>query len=112
MERLRRFLHRELNEKSLRDDDALEEFGARPRWVPEELEDFDEVELALPLDEERDLVVSLALEEGRIERMMLGRAPAGDDDADVATLGEEALASALESHGETVVRLLAYLTGA
>ncbi|MHC4473252.1 MAG: hypothetical protein ACYS99_20095 [Planctomycetota bacterium] len=111
MQRLRRFLTRELAADRLADRPALAALGVRERWVPETIEAFDEVELALPLDAERDAVLTLAVEEGKLARILLGWAAAGDDDADTAGFDEEGLAAVLERHGETLERLLEHLTG-
>ena len=62
MERLRGFIGRELDGSRLRDGPALTARKVRPRWVPDELGDFDEVELALPLDADHDLSIALAVE--------------------------------------------------
>jgi hypothetical protein len=111
MERYKKYLHRTLRADRLADRDSIVGMGFRERWVPDELEAFDEVELAIPLDDERDLLVTLAVEETKIERMLLGHAPAGDDDADAEGLTEDGLTAALEQHGDVVARLLAFLTG-
>jgi hypothetical protein len=111
MQRFRRFLHTSVSEDRLHDGEGLSSRGVRGRWVPDPIEAFDEVELAIPLDEERDLVVTMALEDGRLERMMLAWAPAGDDDADARALDEEGIARALEARGEGLVELLEHLTG-
>ena len=112
MDRFQKFLHRPLLPDRLADRAAMEGRGFRGRWVPDELQPFDEVELARPLDDATDLLLTLAVEEGKIERMMLGQAPAGDDDADARGLSETELAEALAVHGEAVTDLMDFLTGA
>jgi len=112
MDRLRKFLHLPLLPDRLADRAAMEGRGFRGRWVPDELQPFDEVELARPLDHATDLLLTLAVEEGKIERMMLGQALAGDDDADARGLSETELAEALAVHGDAVTDLLEFLTGA
>ena len=106
MERLKPFLHRAVDPAVLGDPTALAAHECRGRWIPDPIEDFDEAEIALPLTPERDLVVTLALERQRLERMMLGWAPAGDDDADARALDAADLATALEASGARLVRLL------
>jgi hypothetical protein len=110
MERYRKYIGRELAAERLADGDAIERLGFRGRWVPEELMPFDEVELARSLDGENDLLLTLAVEEGKIARLMFGRAPAGDDDADAVGLSPEELGAALEAHGGATERLLDTLT--
>ena len=54
---------------------------------------------------------TLALEKGNLERMLLGWAPPGDDDADARAFTEEELAAALEEKGADLVHLMEYLSG-
>jgi len=112
MERIRRFLGETVDAERLADAAALEALGARGRWVPDELQPFDEIELALPLDDGRDLLLTAAVEEGRLARIMLMQAAAGDDDADPAALSDEDLTAAMDRQGDRLVRLLEHLTGA
>ena len=109
MQRFRPYLHRLLVAERLGDTEHLAALDVRGRWIPDPIEDFDEIDLALPLDDKRDLVITLALEKGNIERMLLGWAPPGDDDADARAFTEEELAAALESKGEELLRLLEFL---
>ena len=106
MKRLKPFLHRAVDAGVLADPEALASHAARGRWIPDPIEEFDEAEIALKLSEERDLVVTMALEMEHLERLMLGWAPAGDDDADARALTEDELLSAIEACGDSLVRLL------
>ena len=110
MERFQKYLGRTLSSASLADRAAIEATGFRGRWIPEVLEAFDEIELARPLDDGRDLLLTLAVEEGKIARMMLGQAKAGDDDADARGLEEEELAAAVAAHGDAVDAVMELLT--
>ncbi|MEN8148977.1 MAG: hypothetical protein ABFS86_04090 [Planctomycetota bacterium] len=110
MERYRKYLGKTLSPERLADRAAIEATGFRGRWIPEVLEAFDEVELARPLDSERDLLLTLAVEEGAVARMLLGQAPAGDDDADARGLSEDELAAAVAEHGEAIEAVLELLT--
>jgi hypothetical protein len=111
MQRLRRFIGLEIRPERLADRSALPAFGARARWIPETIEEFDEIELAFPLDEEREVVLTFALENGRIARILVGGARAGDDDADTVGFEESEVAAVLDRHAGTFVRLLDHLTG-
>jgi len=111
MDDLRRFMGRAVAVERLSDRETRNGLGVRDRWVPETIEAFDEIEFALPLTAERDAVLTLAVEDGNVARIMLGWAPAGDEDADARGFTEEELGSALERHRESLVRLLSHLTG-
>jgi len=111
MQRFRQFLHQPLRESRLRDG-TIAACGARPRWVPETLEEFDEVELALSLDGERDLVVTISVENGNVERILLGQTPAGDDDADFSAFTPEELSEVLAEKGDALQGLVKAITSA
>lgn len=106
MDRIRRFLRRELNPSRLT---SFEEFGARARWVPDRIEAFDEIELAFPFTDDEELCLTIALEERRMERILLSAARAGDDDADSRGLSEEELESALGRYGDAIAQLLEHV---
>ena len=107
MDRIRKYLGRELDPSRLT---TFEEFGARARWVPDRIEAFDEIELAFPFTDDEELCLTIALEERRMERILLSAARAGDDDADARGLSEEELKSALGRHGDTIAQLLEHVT--
>jgi hypothetical protein len=111
VERFRRFLERTIDPARLSDPGARDALGFRDRWVPDVLEAFDEVELARSLDAERDLVITVAVEEGRIARILFGWCPAGDDDADRRGFTEGELTAVLEQHGDAAAAGLDQLVG-
>lgn len=110
MERYQKYLGRTLSSERLAERNAIETMGFRGRWIPEVLEAFDEVELARSLDDATDLLLTLAVEEGKIARMLVGKAPAGDDDADAKGLTQDELAAALAKHGDALDAILGFLT--
>ena len=71
---------------------------------------FDEIELAFPFTDDEELCLTITLEEGRMARILLSAARAGDDDADARGLSEEELRSALGRHGDTIAQLLERVT--
>ena len=106
MERFRRFLGRTIEPERLADGAVLEDLGFRPRWIPEPLEEFDEIEVARSLDADRDLVVTVAVEQAKVARILFGHGPAGDDDADRRGFDEAEIAGMLDAHGDAVANLL------
>jgi len=106
MERLRPFVGRIVDAARLADRAALEALGFRPRWIPEPLDDFDEIEVAIGLDDTRDLLVTAAVENAVVARILLGWGPAGDDDADRRGFEADEIPGVLEAHGEAIVALL------
>ena len=73
---------------------------------------FDEVELALPLDAERDLLLTLSVENGAVERILFGHAPKGDDDADFMAFSPEELEALLAARGDGLAALVGAITSA
>ena len=53
MQRFKPFMHRPLATDRLGDTEHLAALEVRGRWIPDPIEDFDEIDLAIPLDEER-----------------------------------------------------------
>lgn len=87
------------------------EAGIAPRYLPDEFEAFDEMDFLAPLDGERRLVVSAALEEGKIMRILLGWVGPGDPDDAMHALDEEGLGKALELNGDRLVGFFEKITG-
>lgn len=110
MQRFRQFLHRPLNVRHLGDTDHLAAMDVRGRFIPDPIEAFDEIDLALSLDQDRDMVITIAVENGEVERLLFGWAPPGDDDADARALTEAELAAFLEGRGTELLSLMEYLT--
>jgi hypothetical protein len=106
MERFRTYLGRTVDPQRLADAPALDTQGFRPRWIPEPLGEFDEIEVSRELDGERDLVVTVAVEQGKVARILFGWGPAGDDDADRRGFEEAELGAVLEAHGDAAAALL------
>ncbi len=106
MERLKPFIGRSVDAARLADRTALEALGFRARWIPEPLDEFDEIEVAVGLDGARDLLVTVAVEKAVVARILLGWGPAGDDDADRRGFEAEEIPAILEAHGEAITGLL------
>lgn len=66
--------------------------------------------MAFPFTDDEELCLTIALEEGRMERILLSAVRAGDDEADARGLSEDELNSALARHGDAIVRLLGLVT--
>ena len=107
--RFRPFLGRTLDAARL-SSKALAAHGARARWLPPELQPFDEIEVAFAREGGEDLSLTIAVEDGKVARMLFGAVPAGDDEADPRALTPEELAAAIDEKGAAVESLLAQAT--
>ncbi len=110
MERFRRFFGREVLRARIDEGDRLEVAELEPRYLPEAVDSFDEMEFTAPLEEEKRLVISAVLEEGRIMRLMIGWIGPDDPEDHMNSLDEEALEKALSRHGEKLVRFFEEIT--
>lgn len=110
MDRFRCFFGCEVNRRRM-DPALFEEAGIAPRYLPDEFESFDEMDFLVPLDGEKRLVVSAALEEGKIMRILLGWVGPDDPDDAMHPLDEEDLGQALEMNGDALVGFFEKITG-
>jgi len=110
MERFRRFFGCPVNRKRMDDPALFEETGLEPRYLPEAFDVFDEMDFLAPLEGERRLVLSAALEEGKIMRILLGWVGPADPDDAMHRLDEEGIASALQLRGDDLVRFMEEIT--
>jgi hypothetical protein len=99
MNRLQRFLGRELDLDVVRDEATLSRFGAEERYVPEELDIFDELEFGLGSHGTRTVVLVMVLEHGKLERVSLGWIPEGGSEDDFAAFSESELAEVMQDSG-------------
>jgi len=104
MKRLRRFLGREVNLDLVRNDDALlASLSIEIRYVPEELEIFDELEFGLGSFGSRTVVLMMVLEDGKLQRASLGWVPDGGDEDDFAAFTESELSEVMDEAGPRIV---------
>jgi len=99
-------------ERARFDDAALfDETGVVPRYLPDAFEEFDEMEFILPFEGDRKLVLSLALEQGKVMRILLGWVAPDDPDDFMRSFDEEGLEKALTLRGDALVRFMERATG-
>ena len=108
MERFRRFFGCEVQRERLDDAGRLAEARLTPRYLPDAFEDFDEMEFLAPFEGDKRLVISLALEQKKIMRVLFGWTGPDDPDDQMRSLDEEELKRALDLQGE---RLSVFLEG-
>jgi len=97
MKRLQKFLGLQLDLTRIQDDDALlESFSIEKRYVPDELDIFDELEFGLGPFGTKTVVLLMVLENGKLQRASLGWIPEGGDEDDFAAFTELELADVME----------------
>jgi len=110
MERFKAFVGRQVRRTRCDDGKILAKAGLVPRYLPEEFHEIDEMEFAVPLEGEKTLVLSAALEQGKIMRILLGWTAPGDPEDFMRPLEDDAVARALELRGDDLLRFLEDVT--
>ena len=107
MKRFQRFLGRSLDTDFLNRDSGETSYGVSKRYVPEEIDVFDELEFGLGSWQENQLVLIVVLEKGNLGRISLGYVPPDGDEDDLMAFTPEQLDSILHQQGQ---RLEGFLT--
>ena len=100
MQRFQRFLGCKVDVNRIREPGLLSSAGVSARYLPEELDDFDEMEFGAGSWEGRDLVFTLVLEHGVVARISLGYIPPGGSEDDMMAFSESQLQAVLTVRGE------------
>ena len=111
MQRFQPFVGRPVNRTRIGESSVLEKAGFVARYLPEEFDEFDEMEFTLPFEEEKSLVLSVALEQGRIMRILIGWVGPGDPDDAMRSFDEKDLKRALDLKGDDMARFLEDISG-
>ncbi|MEW6173310.1 MAG: hypothetical protein AB1510_09645 [Bacillota bacterium] len=108
MERLRKYVGKNLNIEKVKDSDTLMTFGIVCRYLPDPPEDFDEFEFTFDFNGET-VVLLVTVELGKIKRLYFSLADRDDPDV-TRPLTEEQLQELLTSKGDQLVRFLDFIT--
>jgi len=106
MKLLRDFIGCEVNRSMMDDPGLLKETGLVPRYLPDVFEDFDEFDYLAPYENDNKLVLSAAIENGKLMRLIIGWAAPDDPEDALRPLDEEELEHALKLHGENLTKFL------
>lgn len=106
MQRFRKFIGGTVLPERLEEEARDPNLGIELRYLPEELEEFDEIEIGLGHDSNRTIVLSMVVVEGQLQRLSLGYVPERGDEDDFYAFGEAELEKILESRGDQVSKLL------
>jgi hypothetical protein len=112
MKRFQGFIGRAVAHAAVQDEGVLSPLGIEGRWVPEELEDFDEMEFGLGQWGDRTLIFTLVIEQGKLQRVSLGYIPPGGDEDDMHAFTEDELAQVLDEKGDALARFFEKVTDA
>ncbi len=109
MERFRKYIDRELKIGNVKNAELLEFHGVICTYLPDPIEEFDELEFRTSFQAENDLVVTIAVEMGKIKRVMFSAAKEEDPD-DTRSLTEPEMVHILSARGEHLASFLELIT--
>jgi hypothetical protein len=104
MKRFQQFIDRLIDFEAVKDEALLSSLGVESRYVPETLEDFDEMEFGLGGSGGRKIIFTLVLEQRKLKRVSLGWIPGGGDEDDMHAFSQVDLAAVLDEKGDTLTR--------
>lgn len=109
MVRFRKYMDREHNLKNVKDTKQLAAYGITCTYLPDPIEDFDELEFRTDFGGQNNIVIMVTLELGKIKRVMFSVADEGNPDI-IRALTESQLESFLSNKGENLVEFFDYIT--
>lgn len=109
MERFRKYMRADLNLEGAKDKKFLSSLGITCTYLSEPLEDFDELEFRTGFQGRDDIVITVAVEMGKIKRVMFGAADEANSDV-VKSMSREGLEKFLAVRGEDLVRFFEYIS--
>ena len=111
MKRLQGFIGKPVDHPAVKDEGMLASLGVEGRWVPDELEDFDEMEFGLGEWDNKTIIFTLVIEQGKLQRVSLGYIPPGGDEDDMVAFSEEELAKVLDEKQDALIAFFQKATG-
>ena len=106
MKRFEKFLKRDLLEQFLSEEDRITSLGIEKRYVPDEIDIFDELEFGLGPWNESQLLLITVLENGKLGRISLGYIPPQGDEDDLMAFAPDQLVSVLDQHSQRITEFL------
>jgi len=110
MKRLQRFIDRTIELDAAKDEKLLSSLGVEGRYVPDELEEFDEMEFGIGRWAGKTVIFTLVAEHAKLKRVSLGWIPEGGDEDDMHAFSETELAQVLDEKGDALVRFFEGVT--
>jgi hypothetical protein len=111
MKRFQQFIGKPVEHAVVKDEGTLASLGVEGRWVPDELEEFDEMEFGLGERDDKTVIFTLVIEQGALQRVSLGYIPPGGDEDDMVAFSEEELAQVLGEKQDVLIQFFEKVTG-
>ena len=110
MKRFRKYIDQSINLENVKNGDRLAGFGISCRAMSDPPEEFDEFEFTTDFSEQMDVVICVAIELGKIKRVLFGLSDRKDPDS-FSGLSESQLEELLDRKGDQLAGFLEYITG-
>jgi hypothetical protein len=102
MQRFQKFLGRKVRLSQIKKFKDYDSLGITERYVPDEIDEFDEFEFGLGTWTGQEVVFILVLELGRLARISLGYIPQGASEDDLMAFTESQLEEILVEKGDSL----------
>lgn len=109
MQRFRKLMGVDLNLENVKNTGGLNAYRVKCTYLPDPPEDFDEVEFRTGFGGEDNIVITVAVELGKIKRVIFSRADSEDPDV-VRSLTGAQLEAFLSEKGEKLAGFFEYIT--
>lgn len=109
MQRFRRYIDKNLNTENVKNSSQLDAFGITCRYLPDPLENFDELEFTTDLGGQENVLIGVAVQSGKIKRIMFSPMDPKDPDI-VRGLTEFQIKDFLGQKGDQLVSFFEYTT--
>jgi len=108
MERFKKYMGRELNIENVKNEQQLNSFGVKCTFLPDPVEEFDEFEFRTSFSGHDNIVITVTIELGKIQRVMFGVADADNPDVVRSFTGEK-LESFLAEKGNEMIGFFEFI---
>jgi len=109
LERFRKYMGKEIDLENVKNADRLNAFGVSCTYLPDPPEEFDEFEFRTGFNGEHNIVLTVAVEMGKIKRVMFSAADEEDPDV-LRSLPQARLDGLLAKKGELLDEFFQYIT--
>lgn len=109
MQRFKMFIDRDINLDNVNKEERLSAFGITAEVLPDPPEEFDEFEFRTGYSDEMDVIIGVAIEMGKVKRVLFGLSKKNDPDSFMA-LTEDQLKELLAQRGDQLVEFFEFIT--
>ncbi|MDQ0287858.1 hypothetical protein J2Z49_002991 [Desulfofundulus luciae] len=109
MERFRKYMGKEINLENLKDTDRINCFGITCTYLPEPPGDLDEFEFGIDFNERENIVITVAIELGKIKRVMFSMADK-ENPEEIRSLTSSQIEEFLSNKGDQMIQFFEFIT--